>query len=261
MCKLKFLTTMKKIKLLLLASTITISTVACSSSSQSAAPLGKEEKNAVYASVSWLDQEVGFVENEKLNYFLNVTLLARLKTGAARSVKSEQERYNLNNLNWQVYVLDTSQRNAFSIGDGTIILTRGLIMSLKTDSEIASIVAHEMSHQIIGDTRKALDESISGKKPQAFFFSLEEEIEADKLTLSILHNANYIANATLKAFPLAYRPESESFSGKNADVNNSIMNERLNAIVELLQKSGLSNLMPKKDKSSEFAQAKKGLKS
>ena len=247
-------------KLFALSLIIIVGFAACSTSSQSTASFGKEEQNAVYASVSWLDQTVGFVENENLNNYLNTTLLARLKAGAASSVKTQEEHDNLNNFAWQVYTLNSTQRNAFSIGNGTIVITKGLVMALKTDSEIASIVAHEMSHQIIGDTKKALTESISGKKPQAFFFPMEQEIEADKLTLSILHNAGYAANATLKTYPLAYRPGAETFSGKSADVNNAIVNERLNAIKDLLQRAGLSNLMPKKEKTAEFASAKKGMK-
>jgi len=251
---------MNKINFFALTFTLIITVTACSSSGQNVAQLGTDEQNAVYASVSWLDQTVGFVEDENINNFFNKTLIARLKIGAGRSVKTQQETDNLNNLSWQIYVLNSGQRNAFSIGDGAIILTKGLVMALKTDSEIATIVAHEMSHQILGDTSKALRESLSSKKPQAFFFSLEEELEADKLMLTILHNANYATNASLKALPMAYRVEAESFSGKNAEVNDSIMNERLNAIREMLQKSGLSNLMPKKEKSSEFEKAKKGLK-
>ena len=251
---------MNKMKLFALSLIVIISSVACSSSGQTATTFSAEEKNAVYASVSWLDQAVGFVENERLYSYLNTTLMTRLKAGASGSVKNQQERDNLSNFNWQVYTLNSNQRNAFSIGNGTIVITKGLVMALKTDSEIASIVAHEMSHQIIGDTQKALAESISSKKSQAFFFPMNQEIEADKLTLTILHNAGYAANATLKAYPLAYRPEAEAFSGKNADVNNAIMNERLNAIKELMQRAGLSNLMPKKEKTSDFANAKKGLK-
>ena len=244
-------------KMKLFALVVVVSFAACSSSSQN---VTKEQQDAVYASVAWLDQSVGFVEHEKLNNYLNTTLLARLKVGAADSVKTQQERDNLNNFRWQVYTLNSAQRNAFSIGDGIIVITKGLVMALKTDSEIASIVAHEMSHQIIGDTQKALAESIATKKPQAFFFPMDKEIEADKLTLSILHNAGYAANATLKAYPLAYRPGGETFSGKSADINNTIMNERLNAIKELLQKAGLSNLMPKKERTAEFEKAKKGLR-
>jgi Mn-dependent DtxR family transcriptional regulator len=224
------------------------------------AALTQEELSAINTSVSWLDQNVGFVNNETLHYFLNQNILTRLKTAAVASMMNQYEKDNLANLSWQIYVLNTSQKNAFSIGNGVIILSKGLLLTLNSESEVASIVAHEMSHQILGETQKALVDSIRDKKAQAFFFPIKEELTADKLTLSILYNANYTPSATINAYQLAYRSEAEMFSGNSNEVNNTILKERLEAIQEALQKHGLSSLLPRKESTKEWKAVQAGIK-
>src|SRR5207248_900850 len=48
--------------------------------------------------------------------------------------------------NWLFCVVDTPEANAFSGPDGYVMLTRGLIRQLHDESELAGVIAHEMSH-------------------------------------------------------------------------------------------------------------------
>ena len=48
--------------------------------------------------------------------------------------------------NWLFAVVETDEVNAFSGPDGYILITRGLVRQLKDESELAGVLAHEMSH-------------------------------------------------------------------------------------------------------------------
>lgn len=49
-------------------------------------------------------------------------------------------------LTWHFGVLDTSSINAFSAPDGYIFITRGLLLVMKNEAELAGVLAHEISH-------------------------------------------------------------------------------------------------------------------
>lgn len=50
------------------------------------------------------------------------------------------------NLPWRFGVLDTSSINAFSAPGGYIFVTRGLLMAMSNEAELAGVLAHEVSH-------------------------------------------------------------------------------------------------------------------
>lgn len=49
-------------------------------------------------------------------------------------------------LPWHFGVLDTSSINAFSAPGGYIFITRGLLLVMKNEAELAGVLAHEVSH-------------------------------------------------------------------------------------------------------------------
>jgi predicted Zn-dependent protease len=49
-------------------------------------------------------------------------------------------------LPWQFGVLESSDVNAFATPGGTIFITRGLLQRLENESELAGVLAHEMTH-------------------------------------------------------------------------------------------------------------------
>jgi predicted Zn-dependent protease len=50
------------------------------------------------------------------------------------------------NLSWRFGVLDTSSINAFSAPGGYIFVTRGLLLVMRNEAELAGVLAHEVSH-------------------------------------------------------------------------------------------------------------------
>ncbi|HEX5364786.1 MAG TPA: M48 family metallopeptidase [Gallionella sp.] len=50
------------------------------------------------------------------------------------------------NLPWQFGVLDDDDINAFAAPGGYIFVTRGLLAQMKSEAELAGVLAHEMSH-------------------------------------------------------------------------------------------------------------------
>ena len=231
-------------------------TTACSSSSSKAVspsnPLTNDEVSAVNYSVAWLDNSVGFLTNPQLNDYLNQRILPRLKDGASPAMMNQDETNNLVNLKWQVYTLNSDNVSAFSIGNGVIVISKGLFKSFVSEAEVAAVIAHEMSHQILGDTRSALNTSMKEGKPQAFYFPIENELAADKLAISILYNSKYPPSAAVTAFPKAYRLNANSISGNTNAINEVIVKERVTAINQALQKQGLAALLQIKGDTKEL---------
>jgi len=51
-------------------------------------------------------------------------------------------------LPWQFAVVDDEDVNAFASPGGYIFITKGLLMNMKTEAELAGVLAHEISHVI-----------------------------------------------------------------------------------------------------------------
>lgn len=93
-----------------------------------------------------LTRKYGLVRDESVTSY--VTMVGRAI--AARSSRPE--------LNFYVGVLDTAETNAFSCPGGYIFLTRGAVLNMQNESELAFVIAHEISHvalQHSGDFRRS----------------------------------------------------------------------------------------------------------
>lgn len=51
-------------------------------------------------------------------------------------------------LPWRFAVLDDNEFNAFSTPGGYVFITRGLLLSLRNESELAGVLAHEIAHVV-----------------------------------------------------------------------------------------------------------------
>jgi predicted Zn-dependent protease len=65
--------------------------------------------------------------------------------------------------NWCYAVLDTPKVNAFSGPDGYVMITRGAIERMHDESELAGVLAHEMSHVINQDGLHAAQQAAQTK--------------------------------------------------------------------------------------------------
>ena len=88
---------------------------------------------------------------------------AALLLGAAPLVKSPGVQRYVNqvgqwvalqtgrgDIQWRFGVLDTSNVNAFAAPAGYIFVTKGLLQRLQNESELAGVIAHEISHVLMG---------------------------------------------------------------------------------------------------------------
>ena len=62
-------------------------------------------------------------------------------------------------LPWQFGVLDAPELNAFAVPGGTIFVTRGLLAQMKSEAELAGVLAHEIGHVLKKHHLKAIQKS------------------------------------------------------------------------------------------------------
>jgi len=62
-------------------------------------------------------------------------------------------------LPWQFGVLEAPQLNAFAVPGGTIFVTRGLVEKMKSEAELAGVLAHEISHVLRKHHLKAIQKN------------------------------------------------------------------------------------------------------
>ena len=186
--------------------------------------------------VGWLVQRYGVVSDPQLEPMIT-RVTGRLASAVYRSALETQipqaEAEKFAGYRWELIVLDTNAPNAFSAGAGRIVITRGLITSLRNESELAAIIAHEMSHEILGHNTEALvraaadqaeNENTGGdidpkSAPPAplYAFTPQYEVDADTLGVMILSVARYNTTSALYALTLGYRNGQRSVDENQAE--------------------------------------------
>ena len=73
-------------------------------------------------------------------------------------------------LPWRFAVLDDNEFNAFSTPGGYVFITRGLLLSLRNESELAGVLAHEIAH-VVKQHHLAALRANAGKNALADFAS------------------------------------------------------------------------------------------
>ncbi len=136
---------------------------------------------------------------------------------------------------WRFIVARNDAINAMALGDGNILVNDGVISALDNESEVAAILAHEMSHQIAGHLctlpkvnffSSLIENQDNSLIKQGLFtqvYNHDREIEADRMAVEILKLANYNPFAMLHV--LKTRANSNP---------NTWQNERMSALRQLL---------------------------
>lgn len=166
------------------------------------------EMEASAGTTEWLRSRYGFYNDPEWNELLN-RVTARLAQGAY-SLRT----WNTENLEgipvgypWQVHVIRSNEPNAFAIGGGTIILTRGLLAYAANEAELAAVISHEMAHQILGHSNHAIYRFGTAKENSpSYQHSLQDELAADGFGIQILQASRYDISTALQAISIAYRP-------------------------------------------------------
>jgi predicted Zn-dependent protease len=79
-------------------------------------------------------QTIGFYNDAKVQSYV---------ADIGKRMAAESERPNLP---WEFHVVDDAAVNAFAIPGGFIYVTRGLMTSINTEAELASVIGHEIGH-------------------------------------------------------------------------------------------------------------------
>ncbi|TRX61748.1 M48 family metalloprotease [Fulvivirga sp. M361] len=145
----------------------------------------------------------------KSNHFVNDTEVEMLVNKVYAEIVSKNPRKGYPT---RIMISRSAIPNASCWGEGTMIINLGLLSRLRTESELAFIMAHEMAHQLLDHVNQASvdalkrrnDKSIK-KRAEAFGklevlkdimyddakYSRKKEHEADSMAVVLLRNTNY----------------------------------------------------------------------
>ncbi|MBS0320594.1 MAG: M48 family metalloprotease [Proteobacteria bacterium] len=144
-------------------------------------------------------------------------------------------------LPWKFGILDTDSINAFATPGGNVFLSRGLVMQMHSESELAGVLAHEISHVVLKHHLKDIQKNATknmaldlaslkagglvGEAAQAVArvgmegfvrgLSREDEMQADRLGVVIAARAGYDPyGLPIVLQDLAALPQDESAMGQ-----------------------------------------------
>jgi predicted Zn-dependent protease len=142
--------------------------------------------------------------------------MQRYVNNVGRWLAAQSERPDLP---WQFGVLDSPNVNAFAVPGGTIFITRGLLMQMRNEAELAGVLGHEIVHvlrkhhlkaiqkgaqtALAGDAMSAaLRDRAGPARDKLIAFGTEmysrgldksDELEADRLGIVLAARAGYDA--------------------------------------------------------------------
>ncbi|PBQ34013.1 peptidase M48 [Sphingobacteriaceae bacterium] len=139
---------------------------------------------------------------------------------------------------YRVFLISTSAPNAFALPGGVICVTKGLLITLKSEAQIISVLSHEMGHIERGHCFEAIKYELSLKKiksqavgqfADAVFnlflrhsFSKTQENDADEYGYALLLNTKYNPMAFSEAFV-----ELEKLEGRRTSRSTTIISDYL----------------------------------
>ena len=177
-------------------------------------PLGVEA-DASQSTFNWLEARYGVVADPALGKLLTrVTqrLADSIHQSALETEFHRSSAEEVKNTLWQTFVIRSQEPNAFSVGAGLIVISSGLLRAMQSEAELASVIAHEMAHQLLGHTNEAIAESQANPHGPRSSFSLDKELEADTLSVKLLQVSRYDVRYTAQALTLGYRSSENSVS-------------------------------------------------
>ncbi len=135
--------------------------------------------------------------------------------------------------NWKIYILRSTEVNAFIYHTGEVFVTLGLLAQLENESQLAFVLAHEFSHhklkhhitsiikneEIYRNRKNGTELSEESNELVEFAFSREHEFEADSSGFCIVKASPYLSSTSIGAVDVlqySYLPFNEIvFKPKN----------------------------------------------
>ena len=95
-------------------------------------------------------------------------------------------------LHWVITVYDhQAQRRSFVWPDGRIEVSSGLMGLAETEAGLAAILGHEFGHALAHSVSQNVSPGVDATKQEPPLFTFEEELEADKIGLTLMADAGY----------------------------------------------------------------------
>ena len=151
-----------------------------------------EEKEAGDKLIEHYKEKYSFKNNGAAYYKLNAIMNDLVKRLA-----------NPRGIDYEIHFVDDTIMNVFTLG-GHIVFFKGMFDFCETDSEIASIISHEISHNELGHSTLALKKDKAASKFGIFgqialtmenlvttSFNQKQETEADLFGMDIMYPTNY----------------------------------------------------------------------
>ncbi len=90
---------------------------------------------------------------------------------------------------WTFAVLDNAMPKAYALPGGYVFITQGLLDTLRTEAELASVLAHEIAHVTLGHSTQA---------PRT-----DDELAADRSAVELLARSGFNPNAVVSTVKMA----------------------------------------------------------
>jgi len=145
------------------------------------------------------------------------------------------------NLPWEIHVVDTKEENAFALPGGKVFVLKGIVGTLvKSDDELAGIIAHEVAHitcrhQVREETWNLVMPMIQKRARKEIYkasYSTIQEDEADRVGLLYMALSGYDPQAVYniwKQADMAY-----GSSPGNYLYDHSLNKDRANKVSQLI---------------------------
>ncbi len=131
-------------------------------------------------------------------------LRRRLRSLVARlAAATEQTRAHP----WRVHLLDSARADAFTTGGGHLFITTGMVDLLKKDERIATVLAHEMAHNLMGHVLLAREKKELARRAQAFS---REVISGDMKLDWLGKSVNFIVLTSLNTYSRQQEHEADA---------------------------------------------------
>jgi Zn-dependent protease with chaperone function len=125
-----------------------------------------------------------FLFDEKLNTYFN-NILKTIQTNNT-DIPSPEIR---------IFVSRSTEPNALSIGEGTLVINTGLINELENESQLAFVLAHELAHYVLNHSSEAIKTQVSLLENEEIASRLKkaskQKYNSASKTLDVLQNIVY----------------------------------------------------------------------
>lgn len=139
-------------------------------------------------------------------------------------------------INYRYKIVNNNEVNAFTIAGGMIYIHTGLLDFVKTEDELAFVIAHEIAHNELKHCVKKIQHGVNASKINPLLgsivqyaysvyhlpFSKDEEYEADKFGVKLAIQAGYSKKGAIDFFGKLFELEKKYQNSSKNPLNDFI---------------------------------------